>query len=69
MPARSKAQQRFFALVRSYQDGDAKKVSPAIKKVAKSISKKDADDFASTKHNGLPSKVRQEIREILQEHI
>lgn len=69
MPAKSKAQQRFFALVRSYQDGESKKVSPAIKKVAKSISKKDADDFASTKHKGLPKKVRQEIIEILQEHI
>ena len=69
MPAKSKAQQKFFGMVRSYQTGDMKDASPAIKKVAKSISKKDAEDFASTKHKGLPKKVRQEIIEILQEHI
>ena len=46
-----------------------KDASPAVKKVAKNMSKKDVDDMASTKHKGLPSKVRQEIIEILQEHI
>lgn len=30
--------------------------SPEVKKVAGDISYKDADDFASTKHKGLPEK-------------
>ena len=69
MPAKSKAQQKFFGMVHAYQAGDMKDASPAIKKVAKSISNKDAEDIASTKHKELPKKVRQEIIEILQEHI
>jgi len=69
MPAKSKTQQKFFGMVRAYQTGDMKDASPAIKKVAKTISKKDAEDIASTNHKGLPKKVRQEIIEILQEHI
>jgi len=69
MPAKSKAQQKFFGMVHAYQKGDMKDASPAIKKVATSISNKDAEDIASTKHKGLPKKVRQEIIEILQEHI
>ena len=69
MPAKSKAQQKFFGMVRAYQTGEMPDASSAVKNVAKSISKKDAEDFASTKHKGLPKKVRQEIIEILQEHV
>ncbi len=69
MPARSQAQQKFFAIVKNYQQGKMKDASPAVKKVAKNMSKKDVDDMASTKHKGLPKKVRQEIIEILQEFI
>ena len=46
-----------------------KNASPAVKTLANSMNKKDVDDFASTKHKGLPKKVRQEIIEILQEFI
>ena len=69
MPAKSKAQQKFFGMVHAYQTGDMPDASSAVQNVAKSISKKDAEDIASTKHKGLPKKVRQEIIEILQEHI
>ncbi len=55
MPAKSKAQQRFMGMVHKCQkDGECE--SPEIKKTAKSMKKKDADDFASTKHKGLPEK-------------
>lgn len=46
-----------------------KNASPAVKKLANSMNKKDVDDFANTKHKGLPIKVRQEVIEILQEFI
>lgn len=57
MPAKSKSQQRFFGMVRACQKKGIC-ASKEIKKVADDISKKDAEDFASTKHKGLPNKVR-----------
>ena len=59
MPAKSKAQQRFFGVVKSMQKGDVPKKGKAGK-VAKSMTKKDVDDFVSTKHKGLPNRVKQE---------
>ena len=58
MPAKSKAQQKFMGLVKSYQDGDvpASKVSKAVKDAAKSMGEKEVDKYASTKHKGLPNK-------------
>ena len=56
--AKSKAQQRFFGMVHAMQKG--KKVpgaSKELKGVAKDIGKKDAKDFAKTKHKGLPDHV------------
>ena len=62
MPSVSKAQQKFMGIVHAYKKGDipASKVSKAVKDAAKSMKKKSAKDFASTKHKGLPSKVRSE---------
>lgn len=59
MSARSKKQQKFFGMVHGLQKGTTKPsdVSSKVKKVAKSIKKADAEDFASTKHKGLPTKV------------
>jgi len=58
MPAVSKKQQRFFALVRAAQDGkiDSSKVSDSVRRAANSISKEDAHHFAATKRKGLPEK-------------
>ena len=56
----SQQQQKFFALVRAHQKGKAKDVSDKVKKVAKDISVKDADDFASTKTKDLPKRVKKE---------
>ena len=61
MPASSKAQQRFFGVVKAMQKGDKPKEGEAGK-VAKSMKKKDVDDFASTKHKGKPEKVKREQR-------
>ena len=56
----SKAQQKFFGMVHAMQKG--KKIpgaSKELKGVAKDIGKKDAKDFASTKHKGLPDHVKE----------
>jgi len=61
VPSRSKAQQRFMGLVHAYKKGEvpASKVSKAVKDAAKSMKKKSTKDFASTKHDDLPNKVRE----------
>jgi hypothetical protein len=59
----SRAQQRFFGMVRAAQDGKMKSPSPEVAKAAKEMTKKQAHDFAATKHKGLPEKkeVKEEI--------
>ena len=57
--AKSRAQQRFFGMVRAAQKGEGA-ASPEVAKVAGEISKKDAKDFAKTKHKGLPEKKKVE---------
>lgn len=55
----SKNQQQFMGMVHAAQTGE-KAASPAVAKVAKSMSKKDVTDFAKTKHKGLPNKIKKE---------
>ena len=76
MPSKSKAQQRFMGMVHALNKGemDPSDASPEVKKVAKSMTKKDAEDFASTKHKGKPNKVTQEwlkktIRELIEQEL
>ena len=59
MPAVSKAQQRFMGMVRATQKGEMENPSQEVLDAAKSMKKKDAKDFASTKHKGLPEKKMQ----------
>ena len=57
--AKSKSQQRFFGAVKNCQDtGDCG--SKSVKDAAASMSKGDVEDFASTKHKGLPNKVQED---------
>ena len=56
MPAVSKAQQRFMGMVYAAKKGEMKNPSPEVADAAASMKKKDAKDFASTKHKGLPEK-------------
>jgi len=60
MPAVSKAQQKFMGMVHSAQKGEMKPTG-AVKKAAKSMTKKAATDFASTKHKGLPGHVKESV--------
>lgn len=71
--AKSKAQQRFMGMVRAAQKGE-RPASAKIAKVAKSMKKKDVEDYVSTKHKNLPKKkkkmkhlIRNMVRESLAE--
>lgn len=64
MPAKSKAQQRFMGMVHATQKGDMENPSPEVSKAATSMSDKDAKDFASTKHKGLPDKKEEQINKL-----
>ena len=70
MPAKSKQQQKFMGMVHALNKGDIKPsdVSKSVKDVAKTIKKSDAEDFASTKHSGLPKKVKEQILKALKEY-
>jgi len=61
MPAKSKAQQRFFGMVDAYKKGDLKNASKEVKDAAKGMTKKEVKKFASTKRKGLPEKVKESI--------
>ena len=56
MPAASKAQQKFFGIVRAIQKGEMSPTTPETAKAAADMKKKDVKDFASTKHKKLPEK-------------
>jgi len=74
MPSTSKAQQRFMGMVHAVQKGDMDSPSKEVEKVADTMKKSDAKDFASTKHKGLPDKkgeaisfLKERIRKIVRE--
>lgn len=67
--AKSKAQQRFMGMVDAYKKGDMPDASPAIKKAAKSMTKKEVKDFAKTKHKGLPEHVNEAVDKETEEKI
>ena len=64
MPAKSKQQQKFMGIVRAIQKGEApaSKFSKKARDVAKKMGEKDVEKYASTKHKGLPKKVKQEMK-------
>ena len=63
--AKSKSQQQFMGMVHAVQKGDLdpEDTSPEVRKAADTMKKKDVKDFAKTKHNGLPDKVKENITE------
>ena len=69
MPAVSKAQQRFMGMVHAVKKGEMAAPSPEVAQAAASMKKKDAKDFASTKHKGLPEKKKKSLKEFLESYI
>jgi len=54
----SKSQQRFFGMVSAAKKGKLKDPPESVAKAAKSMTDKDVEDFAKTKHKGLPEKAK-----------
>jgi len=71
MPAKSKQQQKFMGIVKAIQQGDepASKFSKSAQDAAEDMKEKDVEDFASTKHKGLPKKVEQYLRQKIRKEI
>ena len=73
MPAVSKAQQRFMGMVHAVQKGDMEAPSKEVEKAADSMTNKDAKDYASTSHKGLPNKkenmkiTKERLKELVKE--
>ena len=76
----SKQQQKIMGLALSVKKGDTpkSKVSKQVQKMAKEMSKKELEDFASTKHKGLPKtvdekeeveKLEESILKIIENHL
>lgn len=76
----SKQQQKIMGLALSVKRGDTpkSKVSKSVQKMAKEMSKKELEDFASTKHKGLPKtvdekeeveKLEESILRIIENHL
>ena len=61
--AKSKAQQRFMGMVHAFQKGELKpsEVGDKVEKAAASMTDKETEDFAATKHKGLPEKVKENV--------
>jgi hypothetical protein len=64
----SKQQQKFMGMAHAMQKGEKiPGASKELKKVAKTMKKKDVEDFAKTKHKGLPDKVKSKKEEEVEE--
>jgi Protein of unknwon function (DUF3008) len=64
----SKQQQKFMGMAHAMQKGEkVKGASKELKKVAKTMKPKDTEDFAKTKHKGLPDKVSKKKEEEVEE--
>jgi hypothetical protein len=68
MPAVSKAQQRFMGMVHAADKGETP-ASPEVAKVSADMKDSDAKDFASTKHDGLPDHVKEQLKSVVREVI
>ena len=68
--AKSAKQQQLFGMAHAVQKGELSpsKVGGAVKKIAKDVSPKDVEDFAKTKHKGLPEKVSEETQTIISDN-
>tara|TARA_Y100001937_G_scaffold128760_1_gene207709 strand:- start:5193 stop:5942 length:750 start_codon:yes stop_codon:yes gene_type:complete len=69
MPSKSKAQQRYMGMVHACKKSDYKDcASKEVEDTARGMKAKDAKDFASTKHKGLPDKKeKNEMKELIKQ--
>lgn len=66
MPAVSQQQQKIMGLALAYKRGEvpASEVSAQVKQIAKSMTEKELEKYAGTKHKGLPKKVNENAKAV-----
>ena len=71
MPAQSQQQQKLFGLALSVKRGETPRseASSEVLDIVDSMTEKEIEDFASTSHSGLPSKVEAKLRELVRDSI
>ena len=71
MPSKSKAQQRYMGMVHACKKSDYKDcASDEVEDTARGMKAKDAKDFASTKHKGLPDKKeKNEMKDLIKQMV
>lgn len=71
MPSTSVAQQRLMGMAYALKKGDmdAKDASQEVKELADSMTLKQLKDFASTKHDGLPTHVEESAKKQSKKHV
>lgn len=71
MPSKSKAQQRFMGMVHACKKSKYKNcASKEVEDTARGMKAKDAKDFASTKHKGLPDKKeKNEMKDLIKQMV
>jgi hypothetical protein len=69
MPAQSQQQQKLFGLALSVKRGETPRseASDEVLNIVNSMSEKEIEDFASTSHSGLPTKVETQLRGVVRE--
>jgi vacuolar-type H+-ATPase subunit E/Vma4 len=65
----SKAQQRLMGMAYAYKQGELDDASEEVKKLANSMSLKDLEDFASTKHAGKPEHVEEGVLDYIKDKL
>lgn len=68
MPAKSKAQQKFFGMVLQAQRSKTNHPSTAVAKAAASMKRQDVKDFASTKLAGLKGHIMSNLKNRLKKN-
>lgn len=71
MPAKSEQQQKLFGLALSVKRGETPRseVSDDVLDIVDSMSEEEIEDFSGTKHDNIPKKVEEQLREIIREEI
>jgi hypothetical protein len=71
MPAQSQQQQKLFGLALSVKRRETPRseASKEVLDIVDSMTEKEIEDFASTSHSGLPSKVEAKLRELVRDSI
>jgi len=61
MPSKSKKQQKFMGMVYALKKGEIKpsQVSAQVREAAKSMTTKQAEEFAATRTKGLPTRIKE----------